>query len=87
MRYFIKLLTVVLVMFIGSGSYALNFKQANTVYTQAALQRAKYYPQNQYAYRYRRQNNNYIYSPQQARYYGYRIPQQTGTYNPSYRRY
>ena len=82
-----RLIITLIVLFVGTNCFALNFNKMNTIYTQSALQRAKYYPQNSYSKRYRRQPN-YIFTPQQARYYGYRTPQLYGTYNSYYgRRY
>lgn len=84
-----RLFIVFLLVFLSAGSsFALDI-HSDTAYTQYARNRAKYYPQNSFANRYRRsQNQNYIFSPQQARYYGYRVPNQTGTFNsPYYNRY
>lgn len=45
----------------------------NTPYTNYALNSARYYPQRQVMVnRYRRPNKYYIYTPQQARYNGFR---------------
>ena len=45
----------------------------------------KYYPQgNIYANRYRQQNKTYLYSPQQAKYYGYGFRSQMRGYNNRY---
>ena len=68
-------------------SYAFNLNGSGLRYAG----RTKYYPQgNIYANRYQRPRSNYIYSPQQARYYGYRVPQQNmrfySPYNNPYRR-
>ena len=84
-----RILVLLLMIFISvTGCYALDINN-DTAYTQYARNRAKYYPQNSFANRYRRQQQqNYIFSPQQARYYGYRVPNQVGTYNsPYYNRY
>lgn len=51
---------------------------------------AKFYPQSNYSNRYKKQQKSYIFTPQQAKYYGYRIPtQQTSNsyYNPYSRGY
>lgn len=78
------ILTILLILAItpmsfGFGSYNPNMSYAN---------RARYYSQrNIYANRYPRGRNNYIYSPQQAKYYGYRTPQMNGYNNMYYNHY
>jgi hypothetical protein len=58
--------------------YALSLKGSYS-----ATNMAKYYPQTT-NYNYRKPNKTYIYSSQQAKYYGYSIPQTTSNpyYNP-----
>lgn len=51
----------------------------------SARNMAKYYSGYGYSNQYRRQPKNYVYSAQQAKYYGYRVPQQSS--NPYYNRY
>ena len=46
---------------------------------------ARCYPPNSYN-RFARRQKNYIFSPQQARYYGYRVPQQQAVPNGYYNR-
>lgn len=75
------LLSILLVCIMSPVSLAFSFNGSG--YRFAG--QARYYPQNNfYANRLRQQRKNYIYSPQQARYYGYRVPQQPmgGYYNP-----
>jgi len=76
-KYILTLLMIISIAptSFGFGSYNPNMTYAN---------RARYYSQrNMYANRYQRPRSNYIYSPQQAKYYGYRAPQING-YNPMY---
>lgn len=62
--------------------------QASANYSNYARNYARYYPQRGYMSQYRRSQSNYVFTPQQARYYGYRYPNQNATYgNPYYRGY
>jgi len=81
------IITVLTIFMISPLCFAFNLNGSGLRYAG----RMKYCPQyNMYSNRYRQQQKNYIYSPQQARYYGYRVPQQRGYYNQynnPYRRY
>ena len=80
-----KILSGFAILFVLIGmmqsAYALSINQS-TPYTNYAVNRAKYYPTGTYARNrfIRQQRNNYIYSPQQARYNGYR----SGIYGTGY---
>ena len=81
MKRVFTLLLITFICFSANSVYALSINN-ETNYTRYAQNRAKYYPQNTFANRYRRQQRqNYIFSPQQARYYGYRTPNQMGSYS------
>lgn len=87
----VLIIFLVIFMFISVDTTSALSINNQTAYTNFAQNRAKYYPQNTFANRYRRQQRqNYIFSPQQARYYGYRTPNQMGSYsynNPYYNRF
>lgn len=83
----LKLLFIILLSTIFcSESIAFTLGGSNFGDTSATRSYVKYAPQ-QYNYNYNnrfmKQKKNYIYSPQQAKYYGYRVPQQQSI--PSYR--
>ncbi|MBO6273187.1 hypothetical protein J6O48_10485 [bacterium] len=81
------ILFIIFTMVCQVSAFAYSFSEASSQYSEVARTRAKYIPQGQFVNRYRRQQNNRIYSPQQARYYGYRVPQQNYYNNPYYNRY
>ena len=86
-KIFLVLTLLFSFMLISKPCLALSFSNASAQYSAAARTRARFVPRGYYANRYMRQQNNYIYSPQQARYYGYRTPQQNYMYgNPYYNR-
>lgn len=84
-----KLFSILILSMILIGlcptSYALSFSE-NTAYTNYALNRAKFCPNGAYARNrfMRQQRNNYIYTPQQARYNGYRTGIGGTGYNNTY---
>ncbi|MCD8377260.1 MAG: hypothetical protein LUB59_00565 [Candidatus Gastranaerophilales bacterium] len=83
-----KILSVLIIFtaFAQSCS-AFSFSSLSNSYADSARNYAKYYPQNtSYVNRYAKQKKSYIYSSQQAKYYGYRAPEQT-TNNPYYNPY
>ena len=85
MKKFCGLLLIISIFFItGNDCFAFSLNGSGSVYAGSARDYAKFFPQNNYAYRYRRQPKNYIYSAQQAKYYGYRVPQQANTTNNPY---
>lgn len=81
-------LLIILVLASYTNVNASLYSSAKTNYAMNARNVVRYYPQRPYSRRFRRQPN-YLYSPQQARYYGYRIPQNNmyGNTNPYYRNY
>ncbi len=87
--YFI-LIGLIITLLSISNCYAFSLNGSGSVYAGSARNYARYYQQNPYANRYSRQPKQYIFSAQQARYYGYRVPQQqqtTNAYNPYLRGY
>jgi len=75
---------LILSIVVCADCYAFSLNGRGAVYAGSARNYAKYYQQNNYANRYRRQPKQYIFSAQQARYYGYRVPEQTNTTNNPY---
>ena len=86
MRKIVALLFLSVIL--GNAVQASVLGQASVNYSNYARNYARFYPQRGYQSQYRRQQQNYIFTPQQARYYGYRYPNQNATYgNPYYRGY
>ncbi|MCM1266113.1 MAG: hypothetical protein NC200_07935 [Candidatus Gastranaerophilales bacterium] len=81
-----KACLLILTLFVSMPfCFALSLKSDN-VYG-SARNYAKYYPQTNYSNRYRKQQKSYVFTPQQAKYYGYRVPtQQTNSYYNPYTR-
>lgn len=77
-----KLSVIILLSFTLSPVYSsIPFGGSNFANTSATRSYVKFAPQQSninYNRRFMKQKSNYIYSPQQARYYGYRTPQQMG---------
>lgn len=85
-KVFLLIIIIIFVSYIPSNASV--FSNASANYAMNARNVVRYYPQRPYSRRFRRQPN-YLYSPQQAKYYGYRIPQNNmyGNTNPYYRNY
>ncbi len=86
MKRIICLFGVLIAFITGINScFAISYNSINSAYTTNALMRARYYPRNMYNNRYQRMNTNrYIYTPQQARYNGFRTGINGVGYNNSY---
>lgn len=79
MKKIIISIFTILTLFSNSICHAFSFKGEYS-----AQNMAKYYPQT-YNRRYQPQRKTYVYSQQQAKYYGYRTPQ-NNYYNSGYTR-
>ena len=81
-----KIYIVIAVLFLNiQNAFAFSFTGANP----GAVNMARYYNSNPYNYRRTTRNNvPYVYSEQQAKYYGLRTtPNSTYQYNQTYRNY
>lgn len=84
MKKFLGFVLIIICLFLNTqDTFALSINR-NNAYNTYAINRARYYPQNNWANRYQRPRPNYTFTPQQARYYGYRNGMYGAGYNNTY---